>query len=343
MKCSILAWLWPVTGMLLLISLPALAEEAPAIPAADAVAEPADAAEELPAAKEAAAAEPAAQGDADDARKIPAARLPYRKLAPGVMHSVDPLRSFGQTVSRHSVVEILAVDPSLAWAKDNFFRRDIWTLDFEFKPVRMIWIDMPRSGGHMERKLIWYMVYSVTNPGKVYHPVEVDPKYETFDKKQLCEVKEVDQPVRFTPELCIEAYQRAAKDEITTKLYPDRVIPIAMAAIRDREDPNRPFRNSVEMCRDIKVGETVWGIATWEGIDPRTFKFSVLVSGLTNAYGWEDKPGEYKAGDPVLKGRQFTHRTLKLNFWRPGDQYAQNEEEIRYGVPGGVDYDWVYR
>ena len=45
-------------------------------------------------------------------------------------------------------------------------------LDFKFKPVRMIWVDIPQPSGYMQRKLIWYMVYSVTNTGKVMHPVE---------------------------------------------------------------------------------------------------------------------------------------------------------------------------
>ena len=38
------------------------------------------------------------------------------------------------------------------------------------------------------------------------------------------------------------------------------------------------------MCRDIAVGETLWGVATWEDIDPRIVRFSVYVFGLTNAY-----------------------------------------------------------
>ncbi len=77
-----------------------------------------------------------------------------------------------------------------------------------------------------------------------------------------------------------------------TKVYPDRVIPVAMLAIRQREDPNRKFLNTVEMCREIAVDETLWGIATWEDIDPRIVRFSVYVSGLTNAYRWKDLAGE---------------------------------------------------
>ena len=88
-------------------------------------------------------------------------------------------------------------------------------------------------------------------------------------------------------------------------------------------------------------------------MDPRIDFFSVFVGGLTNAYRWVDPPGAYVAGDPPGKGRQFLRKTLQLNFWRPGDQYQQNEREIRWGVPPGkaflydvpegVAYTWVYR
>jgi hypothetical protein len=94
------------------------------------------------------------------------------------------------------------------------------------------------------------------------------------------------------------------------------------------------------------------------------------VSGLTNAYRWEDPPGAYEralaaskraaavksgTGDqdvpffvpqdvnPVGAGRKFTRKTLKLNFWRPGDEYYEHEKEFRLGIPGEVDYEWVYR
>ena len=51
----------------------------------------------------------------------------------------------------------------------------------------------------------------------------------------------------------------------------------------------------------------------------------------------------YKAGDPIGTGRRLSRKTLKLNFWRPGDEYYEHEKEIRFGVPGEVDYEWVYR
>jgi hypothetical protein len=279
----------------------------------------------------------------DAARPIQT-RSPYRPLAPGVLQTIDPMRALDEAVSRHDVVELLAVDPKFDWAKDIAFRRDVWALEFQFKPMRMIYVDIPQASGRMQRKLIWYMVYVVTNPGKVMHPVEdVKLPYDTAQKRRLFEINSVDRPVRFLPEFLLEGHQHMKGDEGFTKAYPDRVIPVAIGPIRTREDINRKFLTTVEMCREIPVGQSFWGIATWEDIDPRIVRFSVYVSGLTNAYKWTDEKGEYKAGDPIGKGRKLYRKTLKLNFWRPGDEYAEREDEIRYGVPGGVDYEWVYR
>ena len=45
------------------------------------------------------------------------------------------------------------------------------------------------------------------------------------------------------------------------------------------------------------MGKTVWGIVTWEDIDPRTKWFSIYVEGLTNAYRWKDAPGKFTRAD----------------------------------------------
>ncbi len=171
-------------------------------------------------------------------QKPPAARpltvrSPYRQLAPGVLISINPMQKLEESVSRHDVVELLAVDPKFDWAKDIAFRHDVWVLKFQFKPMRVIWVDVPERSGKMQRKPIWYMVYVVTNLGKVVHPVEdVKLPYETAEPKQLFEVKSVDRPVRFVPEFLLEGHQHMKPEEGFTKVYPDRVIPVAMAPIR---------------------------------------------------------------------------------------------------------------
>ena len=146
--------------------------------------------------------------------------------------------------------------------------------------------------------------------------------------------------------------------------------PRRLQKIAKREDPNRKFFNTVSISDvPIKVStkeedHSVWGIAIWKGVDPRTDFFSVYVGGLTNAYRWQDPPGAYKKGDPPGKGRRFSFKKLKLNFWRPGDDLDVQESEFRFGLPTNaqipagknedeildvynlqerVDYLWVYR
>ncbi len=270
---------------------------------------------------------------------------PYRKLAPYIFTKIPLDTEVNETFSHHNVVELLAADPNYQWAKDITYRHEIWQLEFEFKPMRMIYVDIPQPSGRMQRKLIWYMIYTVKNTGKVLVPTQdQDLSYEKelADKQKVFQIKEESKPIRFTPEFLFEGSNRMKEGNGFTKTYPDRVIPIAVGPIQMREDPNRKFLTTVEMCREIAVGETLWGVATWEDIDPRIVRFSVYVSGLTNAYRWKDLPGEYKAGDPIGKGRQLFKKTLKLNFWRPGDEYFEHEEEIRYGIPGQPDYQWVY-
>lgn len=267
-----------------------------------------------------------------------------RQLAPGVLIPVDPARQLQETFSNHDIVELLAVDPKFDWAKDVVFRHDVWVLAFKFKPVRMMWVDIPQPNGQMQRKLIWYMVYTVTNNGKVMHPVaDADLPYDTKDKPKLYEVKLVDRPIRFFPSFLLEGRESLVEGEGFVKAYPDRVIPVAVAAIQQREDPARRLSTTIEMCREIAVGETLWGVVTWEDIDPQVDRFSIYVKGLTNAYRWTDEPGAFKTGQRIGTGRKLVQKTLKLNFWRPGDEFLEHEREIRFGVPGELDYEWVYR
>ncbi|MGA2035043.1 MAG: hypothetical protein ABSG68_22570 [Thermoguttaceae bacterium] len=344
MNQSVRRWLWVAAVLTVAVACEAAFAQDATEPKPKPAAKPAPkSAAAKPAAAKPAARRPAAKaGDRAGAATVPPPedepfdpKSPYRHLVPGVLQSVVPERTLADTYSRHDVVELLAVDPSFDFAKDVPFRHDVWTLDFKFKPVRLIDVDVPQPNGQMRRKLIWYMVYSVTNSGKVMHPVEGEDK--TF------KVIEVDRPIRFIPIFTLEAHNRL-QDETAgfTKAYTDRFIPVAYEPIQRREDPHRHFVTTVQAVT-IPVGQTVWGIATWEDVDLHTVWFSVHVEGLTNAYRWNDEPGEYTAGSPLGTGRRIMRKTLTLNFWRAGDEYYPKESEIRYGIPGRVDYEWVYR
>lgn len=299
-----------------------------------------------------------AQAQARQAKKpVAGASGRFGALAPGVEVTIPAEKDVEAASSRHDIVEILAVDPEfgarpdakkISPAKNTRFKHDVWALEFTFKPMRMIDVDIPTEEGRFDRKRIWYLLYRVKNPGE--------------------------QPVRFVPEFRLESWD-------TGKVYPDRLIPVAIPEIERREDASRrlfnaeqvlpggPARlfNSIEMEREIPPSPPgqalgVWGVATWEDIDLATDHFSIYLKGLTNAYRWEDaKTGEpaayvFKKGDKLGTGRKLLQKTLRLNFWRPSDKFDEHEDEIRYGYyeesgderfklkpEEKVDYLWVYR
>jgi hypothetical protein len=155
------------------------------------------------------------------------------------------------------------------------------------------------------------------------------------------------------PFLFIPRFELESLDVGTT--YPEKLMPDEIPLIQSREDKNRKLLNTAEITGEIPpstpeippdqpgVDRSVWGVVTWEGVDPRTDRFSIYIYGLTNAYRWDDPAGAYQPGDPPGKGRTYQTQVLKLNFWRPGDAYDQKEDEIRFGIPGEVDYEWFYK
>ena len=113
-----------------------------------------------------------------------------RQLAPGVLTTIPPSLDPEDTVSTHDIVEIRS-NPALQWnpefmavsdtlfgmSADVKFRREIWCLEFAFKPLRMIEVDVPLPTGGSERKLVWYLVYRVRNTGQTLKPVEGEGRH----------------------------------------------------------------------------------------------------------------------------------------------------------------------
>ncbi|MGC4005889.1 MAG: hypothetical protein QM811_23325 [Pirellulales bacterium] len=288
---------------------------------------------------------------------------------PGIETVISPDRQADEVVSHQPLVELrTGKEAELNWKSQTVpeadtlrrlteqveFRRPVWCLEFTFKPLRMITVDFPTANGKFQKKLVWYMVYRVRNNGGHLQPTaDADGvwKATTADVlKTTVDGKEQPLPIKFAPHFSLETLDKK-------KAYLDRVIPVAVAAIQQREDPNRKLLNSVQIAKvplevatkDKDTG--VWGVATWEDIDPAIDKFSVYVSGLTNAYRFIDPPGGFKPGSPPGTGRLYQTKALQLNFWRPGDEFNTSEVVIYYGVPTRgadgqetvIDHRWVFR
>jgi len=309
-----------------------------------------------------------------------------RQFAPGVLTTIPPAPQAEEMFSGPvPLVELpiaikdLQYEPKLAAKSSTVFeraqaallRRTIWNLEFSFKPMRMIYVDVPQASGRMQRQLVWYMVYRVRNLGNHLKPkglvtpdlvaaeaeskdpneevIElidpgVPPPKELYEKfKDFTDEVEVfghkTDKLRFFPHFVLRSTEY-------NKEYLARVIPAAIGPIKAREFPGRADQalyTSLNISEapiaksDDKTDNSAWGVATWTDIDPKIDYFVVYVQGLTNAYKFVDPPGAYKAGDPPGTGRQLMKKTLQLNFWRPGDTVDQHEEEIHFGVPLDTD------
>ncbi len=268
----------------------------------------------------------------------------YRVLTPGVERPIVPERDFRELTSRHDMPELLRIDPNFDFAQDTVFRHDVWALQFTFKPVRFVEVDLPGREGKLRQKRLWYMVYHIKNPGVVYRAAAtefednpVNPRTDeltgardvdtTRQLVKLGEVREVQvgEPVKFVPSFLL--YSRDNR-----KAYLDRINPVAIPKIQAREDASRRLLNTVQITGEIEASDeqqdnSVWGVVTWEDVDPETDFFTIYVQGLTNAYRWVDTP----------EGRRYAYKTLRLDFWRPGDDLDETEGQIRF-----LKHSWVW-
>ena len=232
-------------------------------------------------------------------------------------------------------------------AREVILRREVYCLEFSFKPLRHIYIDVPRADGRMQRKLVWYMVYRVR-----YRGGDLRPAADTVAGAKIYKrLESIHYDSRFFFPMLV------LSDHISGKRFVDQILPTTRDKIKVREQIQVPLHNSVEITR-VKVPYSsdpaapgVWGVATWTDVDPNLDFVSVEVFGLTNAF-------EQQGEGP---NATFLRKSLQLNFYRPGDTMNQTDDVIRFGVPAfedqreqdyvmqhyglqeRLDYQWLFR
>ena len=269
----------------------------------------------------------------------------FRELAPGVLTVIPPDVSTDDTIQRGDILEITRGLADTAWtpkrdsvggtlverAKDRIYPRDVWCLEFAYKPPRHIDIDLPGRDLTMRRKRVQYLLYRVKNTGGRRSAAPVaDPAAfarETYEG-----------PVRFLPHFVLESVEGLAHPEgsIHYRGYLDRVIPEAIEPIRRREGVAGRLHDSASMVEtELAPGEERWGVAVWTDIDPRIDFFSIFVRGLTNAVRWRSDPDVAIGADerPGV-GTEHALESLRLDFWRHGDEVSFEEEEVSVGHAG---------
>ena len=179
-------------------------------------------------------------------------------------------------------------------------KEGIWVLDFSFKPLRIISADLPGKG----RRQLHYLSYRIIN--------------------------HTGQPRTLVPQFTLV-------DERGQRLE-DAVIPQVVRIIQAREDPTIPLLGAVNIMGTIPpstkegVDDAVYGVAVWEGVDPKADRLSIYVRGLSD--GYQVVPPAAEGAEPVVR-----HKTLKIDFVKRGDDRNLTEREIELLEP---PYEWIY-
>jgi len=283
------------------------------------------------------------------ATHVPApAQQGFMPLAPGVLTVIKPDASADDLILRGDLLEVTEARRDTAWkpkraaanstfverSRDRTYLPDVWCLEFAFKSPRLLEVDVPAAELKMRRKRIWYLLYRVRNVGgrRAVEGDEVNPE-KPFEK--------LEQPVRFIPHFVLESLEPVidADGIARYRAYLDRLVPTAMPAIRREEKvpADQPLFDSASMTTaDIEPGESRWGVAIWEDVDPRLDFFSIYVRGLTNAMQWRRRPAAaaIRATDPPAAHMEQALESLRLDFWRPQVGRGGEGTEMSVGHAG---------
>ena len=192
---------------------------------------------------------------------------------------------------------------------------EVWTLHFRYKAPRIEQLDGLDATGKPVKKVVWYMWYQVSNLSG--------------------------EPQTFLPE-----FELVTKDLNTTHL--DEPQPYMVEQLNKIENPtNEP---SLRLLSSITISKRpvpptlpdaiprmVTGVAIWTDMAekaPRTNKFSVYVTGLSNGLAVEETP----TGESLIK-----RKTLQINFLRPTDDNKPQATDIVPDDQNGPAERWIYR
>ena len=229
-------------------------------------------------------------------------------------------------------------------ASDRQFLRDVWCLEFAYRPPRTIEVDVPGENLEIQKERVWYLLYRVRNIavdenadvaselGGSTRQVVFEKDEEGNDDLTRPTTKFVNQSIHFEPHVVFETHEALSRDEglLEHQDHLDRLVSSAIVPISRREKI-RPdmLHDSVSISeRPIQPGEERWGVAIWQDIDPRIDFFTVFIYGLTNSIRWRHD-AEFETDlehAPEYERREL--ECLRLDFYHPGDADHDDFQEV---------------
>ena len=211
-------------------------------------------------------------------------------------------------------------------AKLPLDREDVWTLNFRYKPLRIMTVDGFDARGNPAKQIVWYMWYQVYN--RSGEPVTFIPEFEIVTTDLNTQHLDEPQPYVFEQ---IKKFE----DRTITKELPNGVL-----NLKTTIDVSR---FPIPASKPDAFPKLVSGLAIWTDMAekaPRTNKFSVYVTGLSNGVAVE----QTKPLPPNNEVRTLVKKkTLRINFIRPTDDVKQQIIDIQPDEESGPVETWVYR
>jgi len=197
--------------------------------------------------------------------------------------------TLGKVLGAFKDGETLADDKGGSATVKGGLREGIWVLDFTFKPVRIVTVEIDK-----QRVQVYYMWYRVINrTGK--------PRF-------------------FVPEFKLVT--------AGGKVHPDVPLPLAVPKVQTREGGEYPvlglpmIQGYIPPSTKPNIDDAVYGVAFWI-VDKdlaRADAFKIYVRGLSDSLQTVQPPG---GGAP-----QTRYKTLRVDFVRYGDEHDLKESEI---------------
>jgi hypothetical protein len=203
----------------------------------------------------------------------------------------------------------------------------VWTLNFRYKPPRIMEVDGFDKTGKPAKQTVWYMWYQVYN--RSGEPVYFTPEFELHTTDLNTTHLDEPQPYIF--------------EQI--KKFEDRTI--------SKEKPNGELnllstidisRRPVPPSLPDAYPRLVSGLAIWTDMAekaPKTNKFSVYVTGLSNGVAAEQTKPVPPNNEVITL---IKRKALRLDFVRPTDDTRPEISDIRPDDANGkLPEEWTYR
>ena len=201
----------------------------------------------------------------------------------------------------------------------------VWTLNFRYKPPRIMEVDGFDKNGKPAKQTVWYMWYQVYN--RSGEPVYFIPEFELVTRDRNTTHLDEPQPYIF--------------DQI--KRFEDRnITPERPAGDQNLMTTIQISRRPIPPSLPDAFPRLVSGLAIWTNMAeraPRAAQFSVYVTGLSNGVATQQS-APTADGQPITL---VTRKTLRLDFIRPTDDNRPEPTDIRPDTSNGPAETWLYR